>query len=1750
MADEKVNIVVKVITKTKQLDALLAKIKAVEALENRLSSGKNVQKYAQGAGAALTRATSKWKKHFDFVDSGIRMFGKALTKFLKFAIKGVLIEMGLLAVAMVGWHALVKGGQYIVKAYHGVLQLLAGGAAAATIAIATVSAAIREQQAAMYAYRGKGARQFGSGMNQTAMAMRNLQMNAELASLGVEALNGAYASMSKTMKVTQINTSGASIKALMDFGAAGQDPKKTAAQVGTIVAALNDEKKTLSNVISEAKKLGPEMEKALKGTKIKTKKQFKELLMSGELAKKGGVLGQFDAVNETLISQLTKYFTLLRGKFADFGEQFLGPVKVAFEKIFKVISRDLSRLMTSIMFNPGGETFIEGLANGVEKFSGWLVKTIRDYLPKIQGMFDRMGNWWSNFKRGWNLVLERLRPLIDGARVIEKAFGQVWQAIKEGTENMGHMRELLLANESTVIETGTRIGDLIRDVSDLFFRMKTVFFEILPFLNDVLSGIGMLIRGMTKLLTGLGGGGGSFAKALGPLLAFQIFGSRMMGAAGKLMPGITGQQKSLPFSNVSTMPVTATNVYVNGSPVPGAGAAGAGSGRMSSGGGGGGGAGMAGPIHPYGPTQQAYNSYYGPALSRLYSTSNAAQLRDFADKTALIGNRALNTAPGKGILVGQAAVGHNMPTAYSSGGIPITNQFIPERDFQQTTAVGKNGAPVFQDVRALGGVYLNNRGITMGASQTSQSVFGRIKVDPRMRLGESMRVGRLMKQGFEAGDMYRAGMDRRAYERQFMLATPGAGMVTPVPGVHMALGMNGSRNMVMPGGINPNIDYERLSNRRLSRLVASRGLGGGMGREEALAAIKQNDLDRRIAHRVAAREISMRDASLPGMMSESFRTGEFERWKETTRNKETGEREYTGRVVDPGLTARERLTRSSMAFGSRLRDVSATAANKARGVAGMFQGAMGYLNDGRFDPTLNDGKGDFVNVEKMRQEARDRMMQARNEQNRGRFATRLSFTREMARIARSETKFGAGQKRFAQSGTGRMGTSMGLAMASQFAPEEMRGAMALGGTLSMIDPRLGLAVAGVGGALKAKSVGAGALAGAAGGAQIGALFGPAGAAIGAGIGLLAGGIMGAINKHKDQMKKATKAAQGSIDSLFTGIVASASKQFDLNREAQARGEDMSKRKTAFGDIVTDFIAKRKSTVDTIKNNSLFKNFESSDRANKDAAAIALIEDIYSRQSQFGMTISEDMKKDALVKPTKFIEELVADKGAFDQTLQQFESVNSKRLKQLSRDTGKSAAELELLAQELGIDLYDATVKYKDLAVSLGAAMVKTASQLNDALADAFIKRSDPFTKNIKQREAQQAIDMAAQGYRDKLMSKDATAEEKAIATDEFFAGFAEQNLALNKGNVFDAFEDSVNMFEKGDAFKEGNVFGGMSEADTAIAKTAGLALTAGYREDIVGQLTSQLLGLAQKENISLDAASVEKQLAAMDNSDLLRFGRGFENENISTVMKPGQNNQGGGVDALLKYVFGDKLDKNKLGFKEIDAGESGEVGALDQFTGDLKDVAQKMGLDYNEFNRAVTLYKTTTESFFKGSAGGPDWWQTGLIWDSAKGQLRPPDTYSPRGGQIGDTTTSKLSQTMARHQAMDGQLTGKRSVTSSWRNFNLGSSNSDHITGRAYDLVGQNLGKYATMVHANGGFAEFHGNMAERHLHVVPGPVPGVGDKSVPAMSTAYASPANSTAAGPGNYTININGANASPEAIANMVVARLDDRERKYRER
>ena len=91
--------------------------------------------------------------------------------------------------------------------------------------------------------------------------------------------------------------------------------------------------------------------------------------------------------------------------------------------------------------------------------------------------------------------------------------------------------------------------------------------------------------------------------------------------------------------------------------------------------------------------------------------------------------------------------------------------------------------------------------------------------------------------------------------------------------------------------------------------------------------------------------------------------------------------------------------------------------------------------------------------------------------------------------------------------------------------------------------------------------------------------------------------------------------------------------------------------------------------------------------------------------------------------------------------------------------------------------------------------------------------------------------------------------------------------------------------------------------------------------------------------------------------------------------------------------------------------------------------------------------------------------------------------------------------------------------------------------------MGQNLGAYGVAVRKSGGFAEFHGSQANRHLHVVP----GTGDSSMPSIVGVQSSGGGSVA---NSYNITINGTNQDPEAIANAVMEKIKRSQRSMNER
>ena len=111
----------------------------------------------------------------------------------------------------------------------------------------------------------------------------------------------------------------------------------------------------------------------------------------------------------------------------------------------------------------------------------------------------------------------------------------------------------------------------------------------------------------------------------------------------------------------------------------------------------------------------------------------------------------------------------------------------------------------------------------------------------------------------------------------------------------------------------------------------------------------------------------------------------------------------------------------------------------------------------------------------------------------------------------------------------------------------------------------------------------------------------------------------------------------------------------------------------------------------------------------------------------------------------------------------------------------------------------------------------------------------------------------------------------------------------------------------------------------------------------------------------------------------------------------------------------------------------------------------------------------------------------GIVGDTARPRAAGAAHGHARGRGMSGGAARNLANTMATYRRVDAMTPGKRSIASSWRSWALGSSTSDHVTGRALDVVGSNLNGFAQNLRREGGFAEHHGDGGSRHLHAASG---------------------------------------------------------------
>ena len=468
-----------------------------------------------------------------------------------------------------------------------------------------------------------------------------------------------------------------------------------------------------------------------------------------------------------------------------------------------------------------------------------------------------------------------------------------------------------------------------------------------------------------------------------------------------------------------------------------------------------------------------------------------------------------------------------------------------------------------------------------------------------------------------------------------------------------------------------------------------------------------------------------------------------------------------------------------------------------------------------------------------------------------------------------------------------------------------------------------------------------------------------------------------------------------------------------------------------------------------------------------------------------------------------------------------------RFKDLEHATGLTSEEIAKLANQAEISLANGMMTLQDVFEATGIATRRFGQEFSDALKDAYANAVAGIRTSVEILNAPNVANEAAITYRQKALAGVATAEDTAALLE----ALAQEQLLYSGGDPLKAFMQlftnigtptgkQFTTFEQGkfgvlsdlsvidaifnnpdnrfifDQFFGAAGMGGQTSglaAENIVSMLAGKGLTGGTVEGITGSLNQLLMTNPAEYFRIINAVSSGEMLTAM--TTVTPYGA-----------MPGTTET---YESQLAKVLGPEFMKN------LELQKTNEQM--------LRDTLNDASLAFVQFNSPDSTFNTSVEKF--GQA-------VDLLIEKFK------DTASPRRNTV---------KALSAHGAFDSQIAGKRTITSGYRNFALGSMDSDHAAGRAYDLVGQNLGLYGQAIRQAGGFAEFHGNGAGRHLHVVPGGVP-VGDTASPFIASPIMTPATNN-----NSTVNVV-VNASPgmdvQALANEVMSRIDRAQRSRNER
>ena len=491
---------------------------------------------------------------------------------------------------------------------------------------------------------------------------------------------------------------------------------------------------------------------------------------------------------------------------------------------------------------------------------------------------------------------------------------------------------------------------------------------------------------------------------------------------------------------------------------------------------------------------------------------------------------------------------------------------------------------------------------------------------------------------------------------------------------------------------------------------------------------------------------------------------------------------------------------------------------------------------------------------------------------------------------------------------------------------------------------------------------------------------------------------------------------------------------------------------------------------------------------------------------------EDMDDDGV---NEFLKTFAEETAALEKAMEIATETTQERIKAIEEMTGKTSMQIVADAQRLGVNLADPFADFNEQLETLGVTVVKSSEQIRQAISTIMSSAIEgAFETAIKQQEAPLILDEAIKNFR---QDYDQNPGEISAEQAKLILGtYTEQLTNAYGGDSAAAYFETRRQIGSKDApglaFNEFNARGGRNPLGT---------LGDEFFNGIGGEAATTALG--DMEGGVADIAM--QNLGAI----LARQGKSLGAGGLATARSNFMNMSTEEQKAFFDKVNIGEEGAARLGSPQVWLDSLGITGALTSID---KTTAAFVMAETNAEKEAVLLTQQRElndgmAKFFGPNAENPEWWSKAALRDLfvEAGIIKEDgDTRTPRGRGIGDTTSSRLSQTLARHNAINSAISGKRTITSAFRTNNLGSLNSDHVTGRAFDLTGNQLGMYKTTVERQGGFAEYHGASADRHLHVVPGPGGPMGDTVSPYSSAPQPSmPITASPSGGGAITLNLN---------------------------